>query len=455
MILCIPDVFYVPEWPETRRLLSLVGLLDVEDSGNSASIDLRAFTLSVPRTSKEPAVLKIMKPDGTLVLPLTGVGPGQCSQGSVCAGVVSANADGSQYSGVCPLVPETSRAQGEHATPAEGEPRPEKSVSSLTLHRRLFHAGKDAVARTPTHTKGVRLSDNPRHLGHPPDEACLHGKLCRHAKDGRYEHDTRINAWDRKVPGGTISIDPHGPYPPSVRLHQYFLLATCDETGYQVGFAYEFPGQLLRLLKEVRRLMGKPDFWRLDRDSKLLQASSSTFSAFEKWCSDEGMGIKSAAPDNQWENGTAEANARRAYEATTAALVDAGLPTKFWCFGIEAYCYVSNRTSVVAKSGKTPFELHWGAAPHIDHLRVFGCPAWSAVSKESRRLTKPQRKKLALTGDVSTPVFTSRAQRAVFVGYPLNQKEGSYLLWRIQTQTTRPSTLTGPRCSRTVRSSPR
>ena len=125
------------------------------------------------------------------------------------------------------------------------------------------------------------------------------------------------------------------------------------------------------------------------------------------------MGIKSSSPENQWENGTAEASGRRAYEATTAALTDAGLPTKFWCFGIEAYCYVSNRTSVVAKSGKTPYELHWEEVPHIDHLRVFGCPAWSAVTKDSRRLSKAQRQRLSLTGDVATPVFTSRAHRSI------------------------------------------
>lgn len=303
----------------------------------------------------------------------------------------------------------------------------------MTLHRRLFHVGQEAVALTPEHTKGVTLSDNPRRLGDPPDEACLHGKHCRTAKDGKFEHDTQVNAWDRKVPGGTISIDPHGPYPPSVRLNQYFLLATCDATGYQVGYSYDFPGMILRILKEVRRLMGKPDFWRLDRDSKLLRASSSTFTEFERWCSDEGMGIKSSSPENQWENGAAENAARRAYEHATAAMTDAGLPSKYWCFTVEAYCYVSNRTSRARKSGKTPYELHWGAVPYIDHLRVFGCPAWSAVTRDSRRLSDAQQKKLKLTGDVSTPVFTSRAQRSIFVGYPLNQKPGTYLLFRLST----------------------
>ena len=117
----------------------------------------------------------------------------------------------------------------------------------------------------------------------------------------------------------------------------------------------------------------------------------------------------------------AEVAGRYAYEAVTAQLADTGVPLEYWDWGVEAYSYVKSRTGMEKHGGKTPYEADTGMKPFVGHLRVLFCPAFPAVDKEHR--AKP-------------PAFTSRVKRCVFVGYPRDQKPGTYLLLDLNTRRT-------------------
>ena len=86
---------------------------------------------------------------------------------------------------------------------------------------------------------------------------------------------------------------------------------------------------------------------------------------------------------------------------------------------VEWHGYVHSRTGMTKHGGKTPFEVHYGYEPFVGHLRNLGCPAFAAISKDDRP---------------SPAAFADRVKRCVFVGYPLDQPPGTYMLLNLETR---------------------
>ena len=87
-------------------------------------------------------------------------------------------------------------------------------------------------------------------------------------------------------------------------------------------------------------------------------------------------------------NGKAENNNRIVLESTRAALQGSSLPNSYWSYAATNVVYVYNRLKQ-AKTGKSPWELIYGAPPSLDHLRIFGIDGFSHISKENRTKLDP------------------------------------------------------------------
>ena len=130
--------------------------------------------------------------------------------------------------------------------------------------------------------------------------------------------------------------------------------------------------------------------------------------------------LKTTAPGTASQNGLAKSAGRCAYEAATAAAVGSGVPIKeYWDSAVEIYAYVKTRTGTTKHDDKTPYEVDYDHPPYVGNLRRPFCPAFAVQVKDQHPTPR---------------AFADRATRCVFVGYPLDQKPGTYLLYNLETK---------------------
>ena len=82
------------------------------------------------------------------------------------------------------------------------------------------------------------------------------------------------------------------------------------------------------------------------------------------------------------QNGKAERHIRILFSTMRTLLSDARLPPNMWAEAMCCATYVHNRT--LGPSGSTPFELRYGRAPAVSHLRPFGCSCTITVEPGSQ-----------------------------------------------------------------------
>ena len=98
--------------------------------------------------------------------------------------------------------------------------------------------------------------------------------------------------------------------------------------------------------------------------------------------------------------------------------MSSGVPIKvYWDHASETYAYVKARTGTTKHDGKTPYELDFKHPPYFGHLRRPFCPAFAVLVKDQRPTPR---------------AFADRVAHCVFVGYPLDQKPGTHLLYNLE-----------------------
>ncbi|KAJ9547172.1 hypothetical protein OSB04_019715 [Centaurea solstitialis] len=99
------------------------------------------------------------------------------------------------------------------------------------------------------------------------------------------------------------------------------------------------------------------------------------------------------------QNGVAERRNRTLIEAARSMLSEANLATHFWAEAVNTACYTQNRSLIVKRFRRTPYELFRNRKPSIEHLHIFGCVCYILNNKDN--LGK----------------FDSKSDDGIFLGY--------------------------------------
>ncbi|KAJ9545288.1 hypothetical protein OSB04_024995 [Centaurea solstitialis] len=99
------------------------------------------------------------------------------------------------------------------------------------------------------------------------------------------------------------------------------------------------------------------------------------------------------------QNGVAERRNRTLIEAARSMLSEANLATQFWAEAVNTACYTQNRSLIVKRFRRTPYELFHNRKPSIEHLHIFGCVCYILNNKDN--LGK----------------FDSKSDDGIFLGY--------------------------------------
>ncbi|KAJ9553475.1 hypothetical protein OSB04_017520 [Centaurea solstitialis] len=122
-------------------------------------------------------------------------------------------------------------------------------------------------------------------------------------------------------------------------------------------------------------------------------------STLETFFDQKGISQNFSSVRTPQQNGVAERRNRTLIEATRSMLSEANLATQFWAEAVNTACYTQNRSLIVKRFRRTPYELFRNRKPSIEHLHIFGCVCYILNNKDN--LGK----------------FDSKSDDGIFLGY--------------------------------------
>ena len=206
-----------------------------------------------------------------------------------------------------------------------------------------------------------------------------------------------------------VYSDVFGPVSPSSIGGNRYAISFIDEfSGYAVVKFMKYKTQALQTFKEYVAQYGRPKILRTDNGTEYKNK------AFKKFCISKEIAREFTVPETPEQNGVAERFNRTVVEAARCLLIDSKLPKSYWVRAVDTACYARNLV-VKDKNAKSAFEKFFGRKPRSDHLKVFGCVAYS----KNRDASKKSK-------------FDPKATKCLFIGYSDNTT--AYLLQNIKTR---------------------
>ncbi|GJY40128.1 retrovirus-related pol polyprotein from transposon TNT 1-94 [Tanacetum coccineum] len=116
-------------------------------------------------------------------------------------------------------------------------------------------------------------------------------------------------------------------------------------------------------------------------DIKVKQIRTDNGTAFrnhelESFCDEKGISQNFSSPYTPEQNGVAERKNRTLIEATRTMLNGSVLSKHLWTEAVKIACYTQNRSIIVKRHDKTPYEIFRERIPDISYFHVFGCPVF-------------------------------------------------------------------------------
>ncbi|GJV98293.1 retrovirus-related pol polyprotein from transposon TNT 1-94 [Tanacetum coccineum] len=81
-------------------------------------------------------------------------------------------------------------------------------------------------------------------------------------------------------------------------------------------------------------------------------------------------------------NGITERKTRTLIEATRTMLSRSGFSKQYWIEAVATACYTQNRSTIVKRHLKIPYEIFHRRLPNINFFNVFGCPVFTHNHKD-------------------------------------------------------------------------
>ncbi|CAL1379865.1 unnamed protein product [Linum trigynum] len=215
-------------------------------------------------------------------------------------------------------------------------------------------------------------------------------------------------------PFDIIHIDIWGGYKvPSLSGAQYFLTVVDDFTRGVWIYLLKFKSEKAKYLQLFVRLASR----QFSAAVRVIQTDNGTeFQSHEllDFYAAEGIHLQTSCTDTPQQNGVVERKHRHILDTARALRFHANLPKRFWGECVLTAGYLINRLPHRALGNQTPYERLFNHRPSYDHLRAFGCLAYSKDTHS--HLDK----------------FGERGRACVFLGYPSSQK--GYRLLELSSQ---------------------
>ncbi|GJR04335.1 retrovirus-related pol polyprotein from transposon TNT 1-94 [Tanacetum coccineum] len=117
-----------------------------------------------------------------------------------------------------------------------------------------------------------------------------------------------------------------------------------------------------------------------------------------------GISHETSVTRSPQQNGVVERRNRTLIEAAHTMLIYAKAPLFLWAKVVATACYTKNRSMILRRHGKTPYEILHNKPPDLSYLHVFGALCYP--TNDSENLSKLQSKAdIVVASEVSAPVL--------------------------------------------------
>ncbi|KAI3728046.1 hypothetical protein L6452_16674 [Arctium lappa] len=190
---------------------------------------------------------------------------------------------------------------------------------------------------------------------------------------------------------------------PSLSGRRYILVIIDEFTRYTWVFFLRYKSdtteEIIKFIKKSEVLNGQ-----LVRSVRSDNRTEFKKSMLDDFFNEKGISQNFSVVRTPQQNGVVERKNITLCEAARSMLSESHLPIYFWAEVINTACFTQNRSIIVKRHNKTPYEVFYGRKPNIGFLHVFGCVCYILNDREN--LGK----------------FDPKADEGIFVGYSLTSK---------------------------------
>ena len=273
-----------------------------------------------------------------------------------------------------------------------------KTVTVLQWHNILGHTSAEAIEHLQTSAEGVKIADEGATAPKAHEcETCPLSKTHRIVSRSSYKSEPSIRPFQR------VSFDLMH-FSVAYNSHQWVSHLACDYTDFNIVQTHHLksdaPQILLNNLALIRKRFNQEViFIRTDGEKALDYAFQNELSA-------QGITFEIFSPDTPAQNGHAERKGGVLTIKARTICIGANIPQYMWTECICAAAYITNRTPTKKHNWKTPYEKATTLVPHLGHLKVYGCMAYSLTKQMPKKLKLAEHAHIGhLVGYDSTNIF--------------------------------------------------
>ncbi|SLM34143.1 Ribonuclease H-like domain [Lasallia pustulata] len=248
-----------------------------------------------------------------------------------------------------------------------------KTATPNQWHQVMAHASAEAISHLETSAEGVKIKDKESTVLKTNEcEPCALSKAHRIVSRSSIKSDMSTKPFER------ITFDLME-FQPAYNRHKQVSHIACDFTDFNMVWTHTSKSDSRRILLDAVtnikvRFNAQVIFIHTDNETSLDMEFQAELSA-------QGITIETSAPDTPAQNGHSERKGGILSTKARTMRVAAGLPTYLWPEIMCAAGYIANRTPMQKHRWKTPYELATGKKPNLQHLKAYGCKAYS-LNKE-------------------------------------------------------------------------
>ncbi|KAJ9542631.1 hypothetical protein OSB04_029137 [Centaurea solstitialis] len=265
------------------------------------------------------------------------------------------------------------------------------SDTNWLWHKRLSHLNFKTINQLCINNLVVGL----------PDFRYTKVSLCSACEKGKQTRDSFKSKQISSIssPLHLLHMDLFGPVNvQSITGKKYTLVIVDEYSRYTWVFFLrsksDAPEEIILFVRKMERLNNLTvRSIRSDHGTEFKNSTLKTF--FDQ----KGISQNFSSVRTPQQNGVAERRNRTLIEAARSMLSEANLATQFWAEAVNTACYTQNRSLIVKRFRRTPYELFRNRKPSIEHLHIFGCVCYILNNKDN--LGK----------------FDSKSDDGIFLGY--------------------------------------
>ncbi|GKB08437.1 retrovirus-related pol polyprotein from transposon TNT 1-94 [Tanacetum coccineum] len=263
-------------------------------------------------------------------------------------------------------------------------------------HKRLSHLNFKNINKLAKQNKVLGLPS----LVYSKDKPC---SACEKGKHKRASFKTKQNFSIRKCLH-LLHMDIFGPITPMSVNHEKYTLVIVDEySRYTWGYFLRKKSQAAEMIMTFIRMVENQN------DVKVKQIRTANRTEFknsklESFCDEKGISQNFTSLYTPEQNGVAERKNKTLIEAARTMLNDSILSNNFWTEAVRIACYPQNRSIIVKRHDRTPYEIFRERIPDISYFYVFECLVF--IHNHKDHLDK----------------FDAKADDGYFLGYSFNFK---------------------------------